>query len=400
MFYSCSARENRGSCSKHWTNIPEVDAHGYPTQTYLFRHQPLAGHLPDEFEQPSQAQSTRTGSNFRWPFCSSVTREESKPGDTPPPPSNPPNHHEHYKLGPVLGKGRTSRVYDARDIRSHKKVALKIVGGGDHALGVHYANEKRALMAVSSKYIIQLIEFSDSTFFLTCPAHILVLEHCPNGDLFCILEKCGALKEAYARMYARQIFEALEACHSQSIFHRDLKPENILVSEDWTLKLADFGYASFDSRSTSGSVCGTTGYMAPELFTNSLYSPAMCDVWSAAVITFILLTAKPPVRLATSDCSYFRKMKESDWRGFWAAHEREVEVSAGAKQFLQRLLSPVWRPSVHHALQLPWLSETVDPSQSELSSFMRNKIEMPISKDSCTGIGQSILDGHELHAAA
>lgn len=40
-----------------------------------------------------------------------------------------------------------------------------------------------------------------------------------------------------------QIVHALKAVHNLGYVYRDLKPENILVSEEGTLKLADFGFA-------------------------------------------------------------------------------------------------------------------------------------------------------------
>lgn len=40
-----------------------------------------------------------------------------------------------------------------------------------------------------------------------------------------------------------QLIKGVDYCHSRRIIHRDLKPQNILVTQDQTLKIADFGLA-------------------------------------------------------------------------------------------------------------------------------------------------------------
>lgn len=45
------------------------------------------------------------------------------------------------------------------------------------------------------------------------------------------------------RYYAAEIVSAVAVMHRKNIIHRDLKPENVLVSEDWHLKVIDFGDA-------------------------------------------------------------------------------------------------------------------------------------------------------------
>jgi serine/threonine protein kinase len=45
--------------------------------------------------------------------------------------------------------------------------------------------------------------------------------------------------------------------HSVPIYHRDLKLENILVNEQFELKIADFGFASFQKGKFLSSYKGT-----------------------------------------------------------------------------------------------------------------------------------------------
>lgn len=73
------------------------------------------------------------------------------------------------------------------------------------------------------------------------------------------------------------------------IAHRDLKLENILVDCDLNLKIADFGYASFQKTDMLSSYRGTFTYMAPEIKEGKQYVGSQVDIFSSGVILFILI---------------------------------------------------------------------------------------------------------------
>ena len=86
--------------------------------------------------------------------------------------------------------------------------------------------------------------------------------------------------------------------HSQGIIHRDLKPQNILTKSinlpDSELRLIDFGLGV---RKGSGKheegVCGTPGFIAPEVFTPGA-ADFKSDVFSIGVMFYIMLTGESP----------------------------------------------------------------------------------------------------------
>ncbi len=83
------------------------------------------------------------------------------------------------------------------------------------------------------------------------------------------------------------------------IIHRDIKLENILFgkrNDIATLKIIDFGLAIYQHEENNNVLCGTPGYIAPEILkaetlTNFNYSYKI-DIFSAGVIFYKLLTKK------------------------------------------------------------------------------------------------------------
>jgi len=79
----------------------------------------------------------------------------------------------------------------------------------------------------------------------------------------------GKFKERSAQFYSANLVLALEFLHKEGIIYRDLKPENVLVSSSGYAKLTDFGLSKDDMEglSKTKSICGTTEYLAPEVYT-------------------------------------------------------------------------------------------------------------------------------------
>ena len=89
---------------------------------------------------------------------------------------------------------------------------------------------------------------------------------------------------------------ALTYLHSLGVVHRDLKPENLVFSQkslDSPLKIIDFGISkSLGTEKVLTETIGTLLYMAPEIFSHSYNEK--CDIWSAGVILYVMLSGKPP----------------------------------------------------------------------------------------------------------
>ena len=99
------------------------------------------------------------------------------------------------------------------------------------------------------------------------------------------------------------ILAGLAAAHAQGIVHRDLKPENVFLAREasgqFQIKLLDFGIAKvmdaaggMGSRTRTGALLGTPAYMSPEQIKDPRSVDPRSDLWSAAVMTWEMLTGR------------------------------------------------------------------------------------------------------------
>lgn len=127
--------------------------------------------------------------------------------------------------------------------------------------------------------------------------YYIVMEYCAGGELFDAIAKRRTLTEAAAAKVMFQVLSCVAYCHEKMVIHRDLKPENILLEEvdgDWNIKVADFGSSAFiDPHGKLTGCFGSAYYVAPEVVDGTCYNEK-CDLWSAGIIMFIMLTGKPP----------------------------------------------------------------------------------------------------------
>eukprot|EP01057_Protomagalhaensia_wolfi_P005603 Protomagalhaensia_wolfi_Nauph_80__5602@NODE_635_length_2175_cov_19_288390_g474_i0_p1_GENE_NODE_635_length_2175_cov_19_288390_g474_i0NODE_635_length_2175_cov_19_288390_g474_i0_p1_ORF_typecomplete_len434_score69_11Pkinase/PF00069_25/2_6e65Pkinase_Tyr/PF07714_17/5_4e36EFhand_7/PF13499_6/5_5e12EFhand_7/PF13499_6/1e16EFhand_8/PF13833_6/4_2e06EFhand_8/PF13833_6/1_1e05EFhand_8/PF13833_6/8_7e09EFhand_1/PF00036_32/2_9e03EFhand_1/PF00036_32/6_2e05EFhand_1/PF00036_32/9_4e09EFhand_1/PF00036_32/0_037EFhand_1 len=205
----------------------------------------------------------------------------------------------------------------------------------------------------------------------------LIMELCTGGELFDRIIKSGHLSERYAATIMRQVFSAIAYCHSLNIMHRDLKPENLLFADPSPispLKVIDWGFAAQCAKNHRfSSVVGTPYYVAPEVLYGNYNK--LCDLWSAGVILYILLSGYPPFH-GKDNREILEKVKTGNYNFDTRAWRR---VSDYAKDLVRRLLTydPRRRLTAQEALQHPWIQFYNAPAvsgDSPLSNRLGNEL--------------------------
>jgi len=251
-----------------------------------------------------------------------------------------------YEILETLGKGGYSWVKKGYDSKQGTTVALKFMARAEKSWENEQADqvktEIRSMIKIKSENVMKMFAYNLNCKYPeksggTIDTILLVLEYCPGGELFDILFYTNQLDEKTARTYFLQLMEGLQACHSAGIVHRDLKPQNLLMDARYQLKITDFGLSKLVKDANKAVMkthyVGTRGYQAPELLRRKKYTKA-CDIFSAGVVLFILLTGYPPFEQAVKTDKWYKPLTQKNFEKFWKQHD-----GCGVKSDAQKLIT-------------------------------------------------------------
>ncbi len=201
---------------------------------------------------------------------------------------------DRYKIVEALGEGGMAVVYKAHDLITDRDVALKMLKQETAADKVNlnrFEREARAAASLNHQNIVKVINVG------TYNGLPYMVNELVNGqNLRQVLDVRGKFSflEACDIMY--QLCSAAMYAHNHGVIHRDIKPQNIFLTTDGTIKLGDFGIATFQNANhvtRSDVIVGSVHYLAPELVDGNPAS-ARSDVYSMGITFFELITGRVP----------------------------------------------------------------------------------------------------------
>jgi Tol biopolymer transport system component len=230
-----------------------------------------------------------------------------------------------YEIVARIGAGGMGDVYQARDSKLGRSVAIKVLRlefDHDPERLSRFQREARLLASLNHPNIATIYGLEQSG-----DMQYLVMELVPGTTLAERL-KAGPLEVAEALPIAQQICAALESAHEQGVVHRDLKPANVEVMPDGRVKVLDFGLAkalrtgleldpesgpTVVAESQPGTILGTPAYMSPEQARGKVVDKRT-DIWAFGCVLYEMLRGQRAFGgESTSDVLAAVLTKEPDW---------------------------------------------------------------------------------------
>jgi len=201
-----------------------------------------------------------------------------------------------FEIRRQLGKGGMGEVHLAYDTFLQREVAIKLLKlellkdpeVGDRMQKL-WLNETRLAGKLRHPHIVEVFEAGTTEEF-----GYLVMEFVSGGTLKQYARPDTLLPTEQVIEDVYKVCNALDYANKMGLLHRDIKPVNIMITENHTVKVADFGTAYFSkSDETQVFDVGTLPFMPPEHFRN--WPPTLqLDIYAVGVVAYQLLTGSLP----------------------------------------------------------------------------------------------------------
>lgn len=194
-----------------------------------------------------------------------------------------------YRLTVRIDEGGAGEVWEARDERLGRDVAIKLLGANaDDAFRERFADEARRAAAVIHPNVVTVFdEGRDGA------DAFMVMELVRGRTLRDVVADRGPLRPHEAARIVAQIAAALDAAHEAGVIHCDVKPANVIVDQQGTAKLTDFGIARAARGPREHELIGTARYIAPERIEGKAPTERS-DVYSLGLVAYELIAGRPP----------------------------------------------------------------------------------------------------------
>jgi serine/threonine-protein kinase len=219
---------------------------------------------------------------------------------------------DRYRVERVIGEGGMATVFEAEDLKHHRRVALKVMRPELAATvgAERFLREVEIAAQLNHPHILPMYDSGEADGVL-----YYVMPKVEGESLAARLAREGELPVPVALRLGREVAEALAYAHKRGIIHRDIKPANILLHEGHAL-VADFGIARAaaaegDAITRTGLAIGTPHYMSPEQATGSKDVDARTDIYALGAVVYEMLTGEPPFTGRNAQAVVSRSLTET-----------------------------------------------------------------------------------------
>jgi len=231
-----------------------------------------------------------------------------------------------YEVIREIRRGGQGIVYEAIQLTTGRRVALKVLLNGEYSTAGHrhrFEREVDLLAGLNHPHVVTLHDsgvLGDQLFYAMEFVDGVPLHH------FGPLRFASESDSRQARQHLESVirfFTSLTAavayCHQRGLIHRDLKPGNVMVTKDGQPVLVDFGLAKSvtgarltdSDLTTTGDFIGTLAYAAPEQATAATpVADVRSDVYSLGAILYELVTGQRPIPDGVSPAEFIRRIQE------------------------------------------------------------------------------------------
>lgn len=297
-----------------------------------------------------------------------------------------------------IGYGAFSEVWEARNMNTNEKVAVKCIRNllSDINVAKHTLREIRLLRHFDHENILSIKDI-----FITGTKddfnEIFIVSELMGTDLHKLISSKRKLQDEHLQTFIYQILRGLKCVHSAHVFHRDLKPNNILINSNCDLKICDFGTGRGVGRKqlnmTLMEYVTTRWYRPPEGLMLATHYTSAVDVWSVGCILAELILRRPlfPGKhnydqldqifsiLGTPPKEQIDKIQNEKYRNYLknlpnkeskAFTEIFANANPQAIDMIERMLvlDPEKRLTVDEALAHPYLAPLHDPEDEPTCS--------------------------------
>ena len=199
-----------------------------------------------------------------------------------------------YEILGKAGTGGTADVFRARELKSRRIMALKVLHKGAtlHApTRKAFIAEARLLEKLRHPGLVQGFGVAKSG-----KIYFSKMEFIDGKTLLELLDKGQALDETAALRVVLEMAGVLEYLAGENVIHRDVKPGNIMLASDGRLKLIDLGFAGRPDHAANpeDSAVGTVQYLSPEQARGGAIADMRSDIYSLGVTLFHLVVGRLP----------------------------------------------------------------------------------------------------------